>query len=450
MLPDHRHNTQRTGAPGRPKWAGPEHLRCLSRRQLLHLLGGLAVGASFAGEGSPLLAGPPDDADGPPTGASPDETRSAPTDPLDLGSLYPFIQAQADRSPLALSYLQGDFADLTSWQARARARITELLHYQPPRVPPEPQVLDTQETEHLTRHRLSFMTSPDCRVPAYLLVPRRVEDPAPGVVVLHDHGGFYYFGKEKVVALPGERRILTQFKRQYYSGRSIADELARRGYVVLVIDAFYFGERRLITPSEAAVAPGTITDEDIKTLNRRSAEKEELVARALLTAGVTWMGVTHWDDRRSLDYLASLPEVDADRLACVGLSVGGYRSLFLAAMDERIKVAVDVGWMTRLAPCIREHIKWTVGFTKLIPGLYHDMDLPDVATLIAPRAFLCVNGTEDRLFPPEAVKHAHEDIASGFAKAGCPDRFRSILYIGPHEFNTEMQKEAWAWLKRWL
>ncbi len=442
MLPDHRHNPLRTGEPGRPEWTGPEHLRRLSRRQLLHLLGGLAAGASFA-RVAPRLTADPGGADTA-SASPPADTRS------DLGSLYPFIQAQADRSPLALSYLQGDFADLTAWQARARARITELLHYQPPRVPPEPQVVDTQETEHLTRRRLSFMTSPDCRVPAYLLVPRRVEEPAPGVVVLHAHGGFYYFGKEKVVALPGERRILTQFKRQYYSGRSIADELARRGYVVLVIDAFYFGERRLITPSEAAVAPGTITDEDIKTLNGRNAEKEELVARALLTAGVTWMGVTNWDDRRSLDYLAGLPEVDADRLACVGLSVGGYRSLFLAAMDERIKVAVDVGWMTRLAPCIREHIKWTVGFTKLIPGLYHDMDLPDVATLIAPRAFLCVNGTDDWLFPPEAVKHAHEDIASGFAKAACADRFRSILYTGPHEFNAEMQTEAWAWLTRWL
>ena len=443
MSRHHQQGPRRARPPGRPGWTDSEHPCHLSRRELLHLLGGLAVGAGLAGEGSPLLAQAPDDTS-PPTGTPRDETHS------DLGSLYPFIQAQADRSPLALSYLRGDFPDLADWQAKARSRITELLHYDPGRVAPAPKTLDTQETAHFTRRKLTFATSADGQVPAYLLVPKGVGLPAPGVVVLHDHGGFYYFGKEKVVALAGELAVLTNFKRRYYSGRSIADELARRGYVVLVVDAFYFGERRLITPSEAAVAPGSITDEDIETLNRRNGEMEELVARALLTAGVTWMGVTHWDDRRSLDLLAGLPEVDAERLACVGLSVGGYRSLFLAAMDERIKVGVDAGWMTRLAPCIRKHIKWTVGFTKLIPGLYHDMDLPDVATLIAPRAFLCVNGTEDWLFPPQAVSQAHEDIARGYAKAGCAERFRSILYKGPHEFNAEMQEEAWAWLARWL
>ena len=444
MSPEHLCCPGRAPRCAQPVWPDVERAGNLSRRELLHLLGGLAAGASLSGLGSSLMADTGGPESPPPPTPPPIEARS------DLGSLYPFIQAQADRSPLGLSYLRGDFPDLAAWQDKARNRITELLHYHPPRVQPDPQTLDTQETEHFTRRKLTFATSPGCRAPAYLLTPKGVHLPAPGVVVLHDHGGFYYLGKEKVVGLPDQRSILTNFKRQYYSGRSIADELAREGYVVLVIDAFYFGERRLITASEAAVAPGSITDEDIKTLNRRNGELEELVARALFTAGVTWMGVTQWDDRRSVDLLASLPEVDAERLACVGLSVGGYRSLFLAAMDERIKVAVDVGWMTRLAPCIKEHLRWTIGFTKLIPGLYQDMDLPDVATLIAPRAFLCINGTDDWLFPPEAVKQAHEDIAQGFAKAGCADRFRSILYPGPHEFNEEMQKESWSWLKRWL
>jgi len=425
----------------------PNHPCHLSRRELLHLLGGLGAGFAVGriGAQAPLLeAQSRTGVTGLPTVKAWTDVRS------DLGSLYPFVQAQADRSPLSLSYLKGDFPDLTRWQAKARSHITELLHYQPPRVEPDPRVLDAQETEHFTRRKLTFATSPDSSPPAYLLVPKGVDLPAPGVVVLHDHGGFYYFGKEKVVAVPGERAVLTAYKRRYYGGRSIADELARQGYVVLVVDAFYFGERRLITPSEAAVAPGSITDEDIKTLNRRNAELEELVARSLFTAGVTWMGVTHGDDRRSLDFLAGLPEVDADRLACVGLSVGGYRSLFLAAMDERIKVAVDVGWMTRLAPCIRKHIHNTVGFTTLIPGLYAAMDLPDVATLIAPRAFLCINGTDDWLFPPEAVSQAHHDIAQAFTKAGSPDRFRSILYPGPHEFSAEMQTQAWPWLRHWL
>ena len=161
----------------------PNHPCHFSRRELLHLLGGLVAGVSLDGVASPLEAQSRSGVTGLPTEKAWTDVRS------DLGSLYPFIQAQADRSPLSLSYLHGDFPDLTRWQAKARSSITELLHYQPPRVPPGPQVVDTQETEHLTRHRLSFMTSPDCRVPAYLLVPRRVEGPAPGVVVLHDQDG---------------------------------------------------------------------------------------------------------------------------------------------------------------------------------------------------------------------------------------------------------------------
>ena len=83
-----------------------------------------------------------------------------------------------------------------------------------------------------------------------------------------------------------------------------------------------------------------------------------------------------WDDIRTLDYLASRPEVDASRLGCVGLSVGGYRSFLLAALDERIKAAVDVGWMTSFASQIKEHVTNTVGLSFHINGLYRYMDLP--------------------------------------------------------------------------
>ena len=444
MAPRHpaqaRPSERRPAPPGRPR--GPEGL---SRRQLLGLLAGVLTGASLGRLQGPLWAASAAAAPGAATSAA--DWKKARSD---LGSLYPFIQAQADLSPLSLSYLGGDFPDLSDWQRRLRTRIGELLHYQPPQPELEPQVLQSHQGEEFTRHQVSFQSSPGCRVPGYLLVPRGAPPPRPGVLVLHDHGGFYYFGKEKVVGLPEERPVLTLHKRRYYGGRSLADELARRGYVVLVIDAFYFGERRLITESEAAVAPGSITDGDIRTLNRRNAETEDLVARALLAAGVTWMGIMLWDDRRSLDYLAARPEVDPERLACVGLSVGGYRSLFLAALDERIKAAVDVGWMTRLAPVLRKHVGNTLGHSTLIPGLYHYLDLPEVALAVAPRAFLCINGTQDPLFPPEAVRAAHADIARGFAQVGSADRFRSILYPGPHEFNAEMQEEAWTWLRRGL
>src|SRR5438046_10738822 len=111
---------------------------------------------------------------------------------------------------------------------------------------------------------------------------------------------------------------------------------------------FYWCERRMILdddPPEFRERPSTMPEDRIREFNRRSQQSEQLVARSLFTAGITWPGVMLWDDIRTVDYLCRRPEVDKRRVACVGLSVGGYRSLMLAALDERIKAAVSVGFM---------------------------------------------------------------------------------------------------------
>ncbi len=64
--------------------------------------------------------------------------------------------------------------------------------------------------------------------------------------------------------------------------------------------------------------------------------------------GTTWQGIVHWDDIRTVDYLASRPEVDPSRIGCLGIPMGGYRTDFLAALDDRIQCAVSVGWMSTL------------------------------------------------------------------------------------------------------
>ena len=196
--------------------------------------------------------------------------------------------------------------------------------------------------------------------------------------------------------------------------------------------------------------PDRMTNDEIAAFNRRAQQSEQLVARSLLTAGITWPGVMLWDDIRTLDYLAGRPEVDARRLACVGLSVGGYRSFLLAALDQRIKVAVDVGWMSSLATHVRRHVINSIGLSFHIVGLYRYLDLPDLAALIAPRSVLVINGSRDQLFPLEGVHAAFTKIEQCFRKAGVPERQRCHLYDAPHQFNVEMQKEAWDWVERWL
>jgi dienelactone hydrolase len=370
-----------------------------------------------------------------------------------VGNLYPFIQKQADSSPLSLSFLRPDFRSLRPWQDRARARVLDRLMYSPAPVKPDAQVIRKTDRGDYTLEYLTFQTAPDLRVPAFVLIPKNAKLPAPGIVALHDHGGFYLWGKEKVVAQDGEHPVLTAFRERYYGGRSTAIELVRQGYVVVVIDMYYWGERRLQYAADpAGLRDRTIelTQADIDGFNHRSSQNEQLVARTLFTAGISFPGIALWDDLRTVDYLAQRPEVDPNRLGCVGLSVGGYRSYMLAALSPRIKAAVAVGWMTSFAKQLRRHVINTVGFTFQIPGLYHDLDFPDLSALVAPRALMVINGSRDGLFHPEGVKDAFAKIEACYKKAGYPDRQSCRLYDAPHEFNLEMQPHAWEWLKRWI
>jgi dienelactone hydrolase len=370
-----------------------------------------------------------------------------------IGNLYPFVQQLADRAPRGLSFLRPQFKNLRQWQRRARGKVFDHLFYAPQPVAPEPQIITRKERDDYFEEYLTFQTAPGVRVPGYVLIPKRARLPAPGIVALHSHDGIYLWGKEKVVEGDEEHTFLTAFKQRRYGGKSIAAELARQGYVVAVIDMLYWGERRMILdgdPSAYRQRPRTMTEKEIDAFNQRSSQSEQLVARSLFTAGVGWPGIVLWDDIRTLDYLASRPEVDRQRLGCVGLSVGGYRSYLLAALDQRIKAAVDVGWMTSMPAQIKQHVIYSIGFSFHLIGLYQDLDFPDLAALIAPRAILVINGSQDRLFALDGVRRAFEKIAHCYQKAGVSERQRCSLYDAPHEFNLNMQAEAWEWLKRWV
>jgi dienelactone hydrolase len=370
-----------------------------------------------------------------------------------LGNLHTFVQQQADRSPQTLSFLRPEHKDLRRWQRQVRAKVFEHLFYDPPPVAPQPQVIRRTDKGDYVEEYLTFQTAPDVRVPAYVLIPKRAKLPAPGLVALHSHDGIYLWGKEKLSENESEHPVLTEFKQTRYGGKSIAAELARQGYVVITMDMFYWGERRMLLdedPADWRERSLSLTRDEINAFNRRASQNEQLVARSLFTAGVSWPGIILRDDLRALDYLASRPEVDKRRLGCVGLSVGGYRSFMLAALDERIKAAVAVGWMTSLPAQIKQHVVNTIGFSFHLIGLYRYLDFPDLAALIAPRALLVINGSQDRLFAPEGVKAAFDKIARCYAKARVSERQRCRLYDAPHEFNLEMQAEAWEWLKRWV
>ena len=169
-----------------------------------------------------------------------------------LGSLYPPIQALADASPLELSYLRPEFKELAPWQATAREKLLDLLQYRPARVAPDAQLTARKDRDGFVEEQITFRTTPQARAPATVLIPKGRKPPFPGVVVLHDHGGFYLWGREKVVQTDRDPAVLVDFKKHYYSGRSIANELVVQGYAVIAIDMFYWGERRFLLPDDPA------------------------------------------------------------------------------------------------------------------------------------------------------------------------------------------------------
>lgn len=112
--------------------------------------------------------------------------------------------------------------------------------------------------------------------------------------------------------------------------------------------------------------------------------------------------------------------------------------------------AVVVGRTTSFPEQLKKHIRWTIGETMLIPRLYRSLDYPDVAAMAATAPMLVINGSRDTLFAPKGVQAAFEKLAASWARAGASDRIRTRMYDTPHEFNPEIQRDAWDWLERWL
>ena len=352
----------------------------------------------------------------------------------------------------AESFAQEKFkaADFPAWQKAVREVVFEAMKYRPASCDFSVETVEKVDRGSYVREKIYFNTTPELRVPGYVLVPKNTaKGKTPAVVALHDHGGFYRFGKEKLVKTDDEHPALTSFK-SCYAGQSIADDLAEQGYVVIVIDMFFWGERRMRLPDDPKSGEGE-TEDDVKKFNASRSPLEALVARTIMTAGFTWPGLIFWDDIRTIDYLVSRPEVDPDRIGCVGLSVGAWRANHLIALDDRIKAAVAVCWLTSFRQLQAQHVVNTTGFTKLLPGLYRKLDMPDVVSLAAPRALLNINGSQDRLFPVDTgIKPAYATLEAVYAKLGASEKFRGHLYDSPHEFNRQMQDEAWAWLRKWV
>jgi dienelactone hydrolase len=301
------------------------------------------------------------------------------------------------------------------------------------------------------REKVLFRTTPDFRVPAYVLIPKGLRSAAPAIVDLHSHGGMFLFGKEKVIDFGTNHPAMDRYHQQNYDGRPTATALVRRGYVVITIDAFMFGERRVLLDEDipSGYDRSRYSLDDVTRLNQKCRAKESTLVKSLILAGLTWPGIVCHDDLRTVDYLVTRPEVDPERIGCVGISMGGYRSLFLAGLEKRIRAASVVGFMSTVAPMMHRHID-THSWIHFLPDLHRWLDWPDVVAMRAPLPLMVQQCRRDGLFPLAGMEAANAKIAAIYQKAGAADRFASRFYDEPHHYTRPMQEETFAWFDQHL
>lgn len=376
-------------------------------------------------------------------------------EPNMIGAYGPWAASLVGEEPARLSFLNRRFQDVEAWRTTARQRVRDCLLSPQSGGPPQATLQHQIDYDGLHIEHLQWQLPYGPPTEAYFLKPKGATGRLPAVLAFHDHGGNKYFGTRKIVQISDDLHPVMQKHRHYYGGLSWANELAKRGYAVLVHDAFAFGSRRIRLGDLPRVVRKDLKEvqpedeKEIEVYNKFAGEHESLMAKSLFCAGTTWPGVFLGEDQRALDYLSRRDDVDPDRIGCGGLSGGGLRTVYLAGMDDRIACACCVGMMTTWRDYLL-HKAYTHTWMIYIPGLPNDLDYCEILALRAPKPTLVLNDLDDDLFTVPEMKRADRILSATFAKADAADCYRGSFYPGPHKFDKPMQDEAFAWFDRWL
>jgi dienelactone hydrolase len=308
------------------------------------------------------------------------------------------------------AYPAGDPAAFRRWQKRARRQLLRLLTMEHrERVPLRLRRQTVGETADYTRERLWYDTLPGVTVPAYLLIPKGVHQPAPAVLCPPGHGN-------------GMNQVLDEAPGIYHE---YPKELARRGMVALVPEHVGFGER--------AGQEGN---------DRHSSHLYNYLALNLL--GESQQGLFIWDLMRALDVLEALPEVLPNLIGCYGLSLGGETTLLLSAADTRVKAACVSGFLTSYKSCFLDQAHCGCGYSF---GMLRYFEMVDLAALIAPRPLLIESATDDPIFYIDDAKKAFAELQELYKSLGVPEQVAQEVFTGEHEISGRV---AFDWLAEQL
>ena len=183
----------------------------------------------------------------------------------------------------------------------------------------------------------------------------------------------------------------------------------------------------------------------------RRIDSHMRMAGNLMELGYCWSGIITYDDMRTADFVATLPEVDPARIGCMGHSMGGYRTWMLAAMSDRIKVGVAVCWMvTTDVQCSWQYGNEFGGFANTLPGIKRYLDYPHLASMACPKAMYFINGEQDKLFHPTGVRKAFGYMHDVWQQQGAADNLRTELWPMSHWCGPEVQRAVLGFLSEKL
>ncbi|MEY2410913.1 MAG: hypothetical protein QOF48_3583 [Verrucomicrobiota bacterium] len=317
--------------------------------------------------------------------------------------------------------LDGAFLDgitnRSQWEAqrpRLHRQYLEMLGLWPlpDRTPLNAQVTGVLErNEGFRVEKLHFQSRPHLYVTGNLYLPRDATAGAklPAVLYVCGHAGR---GRD------GGKTAFQQHGMWF----------ATHGYVCLIIDTLQLGEI-------PAIHHGTYRE------NRWWWQAR----------GYTPAGVECWNGIRALDYLQTRPEVDGSRLAVTGISGGGAASFWIAAADDRVKVAVPVSGMSDLEDYVGDHV--VNGHCDCM-FLINTFQWPwtQIAALVAPRPLLFGNSGHDNIFPMTGNDRirARLETVYGFYTNRTSHLFDVAVAPGGHEDKPELRLMAYRWINSHL
>ncbi len=378
-----------------------------------------------------------------------------PTTPNMIG-IYGEWAAGIAPDPARMSFRQPRWASVESWRQQARGRFLQALAQPASGGTPKATVQHRLEFDGLAIEQITWQLPYGPPTEALVLKPANVVGRLPAVLALHDHGGNKYFGTRKISRITKDPHpLMVAHQDRYYGGVAWANALAKRGYVVLIADAFAFGSRRIRVEGLAEVVRRGLTEqnpespEEIQKYNAWAGEHEHILSKSLFSAGTSWPGVFVAEDQRALDYLCTRPDVDPERVGCGGLSGGGLRTVYLTGADPRIRCSAAAGMMTTWRDFLLNKCH-THTWMVYVPGLPVDLDYPEIISLGMPNPVMVLNNHEDQLFTVSEMERADAILKDVYRKAGAADRYQAKFYPGLHKFDRDMQADAFGWFDKWL